>query len=441
MLTFLNNILTEKKGFNTIYFLCVLTLLTVQISFADSISPNNLLSKRGQSSEQMLEVLAVKDQQATADNWDNYIEFTPSTKGYTGIFRFTLPTNTSSLLDTLDFIVNYRGAEKSFQRWVFQLLNVQTGKWIYLADNTNVQDWVWSEIKASIKNPEQYINEYGQVIIRYKTRSSVDNSQLDFMTLASNANKLSATPKGVTVQFPLHNNASYWQPTPGLSWQIQYTKTLNTSLNVDVYNIDLFDTDTGVISRLHANGKKVICYFSAGSYENWRPDVADFPKAILGRNLEGWAGEKWLDVRRLDVLIPIMRNRIQLAAKKGCDAVDPDNIDGYGNNTGFPISYSDQLAYNKALSHEAHQANIAIGLKNDLGQIQDLMDYFDFATNESCIQYNECDLLKPFVNSGKAVFGIEYTLAMARFCPQVNALNFDFLKKNLSLNASRKSCR
>jgi hypothetical protein len=226
-----------------------------------------------------------------------------------------------------------------------------------------------------------------------------------------------------------------------LKWQIQYTGTLDTSLNVDVYNLDLFDTSATVISSLKSKGKHVVCYFSAGSYENWRPDTAKFPASVLGRNLDGWAGEKWLDVRQLDVLIPIMRARMELAAQKGCQAVDPDNVDGYSNNSGFALGYNDQIAYNSALAEAAHGLGLAIGLKNDLDQIKDLVGHFDFAVNEECFQYGECNLLKPFVDAGKPVFGIEYTLSTSSFCPQANSMNFDFLKKNLSLDAWRQSCR
>ena len=136
-----------------------------------------------------------------------------------------------------------------------------------------------------------------------------------------------------------------------------------------------------------------------------------------------------------------MRTRMEQAAQKGCDGIDPDNVDGYSNNTGFALSYNDQLAYNVALAEAAHELGLAIGLKNNLDQIKDLVNYFDFAVNEECFQYDECNTLKPFVDAGKAVFGIEYNLANSSFCPQANTLNFDFLKKNLSLDAWRESCR
>ena len=135
-----------------------------------------------------------------------------------------------------------------------------------------------------------------------------------------------------------------------------------------------------------------------------------------------------------------MKVRMEQAAQKGCDAVDPDNVDGYSNNTGFALSYNDQLAYNTALAEMAHGLGLAISLKNNVDQIKDLVSHFDFAVNEECFQYGECDMLKPFVDSGKAVFGIEYNLSNSSFCPQANAMNLDFLKKNLSLDAWRESC-
>lgn len=235
--------------------------------------------------------------------------------------------------------------------------------------------------------------------------------------------------------------STWWQPVPGTSWQIQYKGTLDTSLDVQVYDIDLVDTPQSVIDALHADGRKVICYFSAGSWENWRSDAGDFPTSVLGNPLEDWPDEKWLDIRQVDLLAPIMRARLDLAVSKHCDGVDPDNVDGYANDTGFPLTADDQLTYNRFLSAEAHARGLAIGLKNDLGQISDLLADFDWALNEECFSYNECNLLTPFIQANKPVFGVEYDLDTADFCPQANAMNFDFLKKHWSLDAWRVACR
>ncbi len=227
---------------------------------------------------------------------------------------------------------------------------------------------------------------------------------------------------------------------PGMAWQIQYSGDLDLDLDVQVFNLDLFDTPEGDIQTLKDRGVLVVCYFSAGSFEDWRPDAGDFPGEALGNPLEGWPGERWLDVRHQG-LRPIMAARIELAASKGCDAVDPDNVDGYANDTGFDLTYDDQLAYNRFLAETAHGLGLAVSLKNDLEQIPDLVSLFDFAVNEECFDYDECDLLLPFVQAGKAVFQIQYDTSRAdELCPQARRLGLDTLFKRRNLDAWRLAC-
>jgi hypothetical protein len=240
---------------------------------------------------------------------------------------------------------------------------------------------------------------------------------------------------------PTSTPLPWWQPTPGTSWQIQYTGELDLSLEVQMYDLDLFETSTAVIAQLHAAGRRVVCYFSAGSWEDWRPDAAQFPEGLLGNDLEGWPGERWLDIRQLAVLGPLMTARLDLAVQKGCDGVDPDNVEGYANDSGFPLTAQDQLTYNAFLAAASHARGLAVGLKNDLAQVPELISAFDWQLNEQCFQYNECDLLLPFIQAGKPVFGIEYQGDPASFCPQANSMNFDTLKKNLDLDAWRVACR
>lgn len=233
----------------------------------------------------------------------------------------------------------------------------------------------------------------------------------------------------------------WWQPTPGASWQWQLSGSIDTSFDVAMYDIDLFEAPQETIDSLRADGRVVICYFSAGSWEEWRPDASDFPAEVIGDPLEGWPDERWLDIRRLDLLGPLMQTRLDLAAQKGCDGVEPDNVDGYANQSGFPLSDTDQITYNIWLAEQAHARGLSIGLKNDLDQIDDLLPLFDWALNEECFTYNECELLLPFIESNKAVFGVEYELEAADFCPQANAMQFGFLKKNWELDAWRVDCQ
>lgn len=224
-------------------------------------------------------------------------------------------------------------------------------------------------------------------------------------------------------------------------WQIQYTGEIQTDLDVDMFNLDLFDTSSETIAMLHQRGIFVMCYFSAGSYEDWRPDASSFPSEVLGKDMEGWPGEKWLDIRRIDLLAPIMEARLNLARSKGCDGVDPDNVNGYTHDTGFPLTAEDQKRYNIFLAETAHQRGLWVGLKNDLEQIVELVTYFDWVLNEECFSYGECDLLLPFLQAGKPVFVIEYELEPSAFCPQAVQMNFNALHKHWELDAYRVDCR
>lgn len=225
-----------------------------------------------------------------------------------------------------------------------------------------------------------------------------------------------------------------WQPSPGTTWQWQLQGAINTSFNVEMYDIDLFEAPQATIDLLHSQDRIVICYFSAGSYEDFRPDADDFPPEVLGEPLDEWPGERWLDISQIELLAPIMEARLDLAVSKQCDGVEPDNMDGYTNETGFELTGEDQLAYNVWLAAESHERNLSVGLKNDLDQITELVDDFDWALNEQCFQYNECDLLLPFIEAGKAVFGVEYKRLPEVYCAEAVANHFSWLHKTFALN-------
>jgi hypothetical protein len=130
--------------------------------------------------------------------------------------------------------------------------------------------------------------------------------------------------------------SAWWKPAQHLTWywQLQGTPRLEPVAATD---IDGFENGAAEVAKLHAAGQHVICYIDVGTWENFRPDASKFPKSVLGRG-NGWPGERWLDIRRLSVLEPLMTARFQMCAHKGFDAVEPDNIDGYENATGFPIT-------------------------------------------------------------------------------------------------------
>ncbi|CAM9760466.1 unnamed protein product, partial [Discosporangium mesarthrocarpum] len=209
-----------------------------------------------------------------------------------------------------------------------------------------------------------------------------------------------------------------WQPTIGLTWnwQLQFDEEegIDTSIEVDVFDIDLFDVPQATINELHDKGKKVVCYFSAGTWEDWRDDAGKFKNKVKGENLADWEGEKWLDIthKARSGVRKIMKKRLKTARDKNCDGVEPDNVMVYAEGketTGFKVTAKEQRNYDKYLIKKAHKYGLAIAMKNDIDHLEDLHEDFDFAINESCIIYNECaGYTDTFLTAGKPVFHAEY---------------------------------
>ncbi|MFB6826252.1 endo alpha-1,4 polygalactosaminidase [Streptomyces virginiae] len=231
-----------------------------------------------------------------------------------------------------------------------------------------------------------------------------------------------------------------WQPKPGVGWQWQLTGKLDTSVKAAVYDVDGFNTTKEQLTTLKKAGRKTICYLSTGAWEDFRPDAGAFPKALLGEG-NGWDGERWLDIRALAQLEPLMAKRFDMCKAKGFDAVEPDNMDGYANRSGFPLTADDQLKYNRLIARLVHDRGMSVGLKNDLDQIPELVGDFDFAVNEQCMEYEECDRYAPFIDAGKAVFHVEYEGRLNRWCPRARAAKFSSMQKRYDLDAWRQVCQ
>jgi endo-alpha-1,4-polygalactosaminidase (GH114 family) len=205
------------------------------------------------------------------------------------------------------------------------------------------------------------------------------------------------------------------EPTDRMQWQLADLPA-DLTVDADVYDLDLFETTRAQVRQLHDDGRFVVCYLSAGSWEPYRPDARRFPASVLGRPLEGWEDERWLDIRRLDVLLPILEARLDLCARKGFDGVEFDNVDGWTNRTGFPLTRRNQFVFLRRLANEAKERGLSPGLKNALGLIPALVGHYGWALDEQCLEYRECRAYRPFVEAGKAVFIVEYEGRVADLC-------------------------
>jgi hypothetical protein len=229
------------------------------------------------------------------------------------------------------------------------------------------------------------------------------------LTMLSSLTPCSARPIQMVQGPELMTRETIWKPLAGTTWNYQLTGTINiASTDVDVWDIDLFDTTPSTIDNIHAQGKHVICYFSAGSFEEWRPDVAKFHPSDIGDPLEGWYGENWLQTRSSNVR-DIMLARLDLAMQKKCDGVDPDNVDGYDNENGLYLTEDDATDYVTFLADAAHSRGLAIGLKNAAKIVTRLVSKVEYSVQEECVQYGDCDEFRPFIEQNKPVFHVEYS--------------------------------
>lgn len=223
---------------------------------------------------------------------------------------------------------------------------------------------------------------------------------------------------------------TWWHPVLTDTWQWQLQGTIKTSYDANIYDVDLFTTTDATLTTLRSQGRKIMCYFSAGSSEDWRADYKKFAAADKGAVLDGWEGERWVNIRSQGVR-SIMQARLDVAVSRGCDGVEPDNVDGYANRNGLKLTATDQLDYNRFLATEAHRRGLAIALKNDLDQIPALVASFDLAVNEQCNEFKECDTLKPFIAAGKPVLNAEY---MTKYSKNTNGARVELCESARNAN-------
>jgi hypothetical protein len=205
--------------------------------------------------------------------------------------------------------------------------------------------------------------------------------------------------------------------------------------------------NAAAVAAIHAAGAHAVCYLDGGTDEPFRPDHSLYLSfdqgcggCLLGKAVRGFKEEHWLDLDddqgQRTFILDRVAARLARCKAAGFDAVEFDNVDGYANDTGRPISAATQLLFDTALANLAHAAGLTVALKNDLEQVPELEPYFDMAVNEQCQEFDECDALDPFVAAGKPVFQVEYSGAPAGFCPEANAAPRSATRKTVDLLAT-----
>lgn len=229
----------------------------------------------------------------------------------------------------------------------------------------------------------------------------------------------------------------------GAYWDWQLTEPFDLSVDVKVIDLDPDSVSRADIRALKARGVKTICYVSVGTVENYRDDAGRFPESVMGEVYDDWPNERYLDVRQRDVLLPLMRARFDACKAKGFDAIEPDNMDLFENDTGLDISAQDQVNYIVALARYARSIGLEIGQKNAPELIGVLEPYFDFIILESCFYYDFCEDAEAYLRAGKDVLATEYPhkrVDERKACAYGRESGVHFIFKERELAAGGRAC-
>jgi len=227
------------------------------------------------------------------------------------------------------------------------------------------------------------------------------------------------------------------------SWDWQLDEPFDLSRPKSIMNLDAENHSARQIAALKARGVFTICYLSVGTVEDWRPDRGVFPAAVIGKRLGNWPGERYVDIRRRDILLPIMAARMDKCRAKGFDAIEPDNMDVFDNDSGFALSANDAVAYVRALAQIAHRKGLRIGQKNVPGLTGHLIRSMDFVIVEDCYDQGWCQYVLPYAQAGKPVLAAEYTdtgVDFAAACRWGQGKGISFILKDRDLTSWLRTC-
>jgi endo-alpha-1,4-polygalactosaminidase (GH114 family) len=244
------------------------------------------------------------------------------------------------------------------------------------------------------------------------------------------------------------DKTNWWQPKASTSFDWDLADLTNTDkFTTDVVDVDAYTTSAEQVAELHAQGKKVIAYLSVGTFEKDRPDLDLLPKEIVGKVYPEWPDEKWLDIRQPEKLKPWLTSRFNMIIKKGFDAIEPDNLDSYDNETGFPITIDDTKRYCDYLIQLAHANGLSIGQKNVPDLSNEYASKFDWILTEDAFEQGWQDQVKEYIVLNKPVFAVEYTDNTSQqtfdnsICPKAKALGYYAILKHRDLDKWTYTCK
>ena len=231
--------------------------------------------------------------------------------------------------------------------------------------------------------------------------------------------------------------------TQAQTWDWQLSEPFDYTAQFQVLNIDPDNVTAREVKALKRNGVYLICYISVGTLERYREDRPRFPDMVRGNGYDGPYDEIYLDIRRLDILLPLMKARFQKCKDMGFDAIEPDNMDVFEAPSGFPLTRKHGHRYIFELANIAHGMGLRIGQKNLPDHTDDLIKAMDFVITEDCFEDGWCDEVLPYIKAQKPVFAAEYTdtdVDFKKACAYAKRHQISMILKDRDLTKWRKGC-
>jgi endo-alpha-1,4-polygalactosaminidase (GH114 family) len=440
-----------------------------------------------------VEALATRDQAGTADDPSRYVRLHGDEAGYSGYRTYTLPPEVlPSSMTTITLTADFRGPTAAAETWTWSVFDVTHDAWLRLGTqehcggDAGTDQWPcddldrtpWKSIRINVIRPAEVVladlvdPATGEIRVRIVSHTS-GSAKLDWEALEVYSNDGAdaapwAPPVGARWQWQLQGSPGKHRSTGGIAVGIcQPSFRGGDCVRPDVLDFDVYVdpsiagrygwvVETDAVDAVHASGRHAIGYVTAGDAERWRPDYqqyVDFDRrcggCLLGEPFSRrFPDEYWANFShgqgRFAFMVQMLRARTDRVAATGFDGIEYDIVDTYAQGrrwTGFHVDADTQLEYNLALAEMAHADGLSVALKNDGGQIAELLPYFDYAINEQCFQYDECDgggypapAWRAFIDAGKPVFQAEYRLEPEEFCGTANDWGFSSIVKSPKYN-------
>jgi hypothetical protein len=231
-------------------------------------------------------------------------------------------------------------------------------------------------------------------------------------------------------------------PLESSRWLARLDGAVDVAQDADFFYLDAEQQEADTLATLRAQGRHYLCYLSAGSYEDFRDDAAEFPVSAIGNPLADFPRERWVDVRDPTVR-RLMAARIERLAQLGCDGVPPSSLAVHAADTGFELTRDDALDYARWVAERIHGAGMSAGLSGPAELTSELWPSFDFGLAVGCVASTACAELEVLRRAGKPVLYVEIGDARSApaLCTAAKSLGFDAIVTDAGFSGSCVVCR